>query len=490
MKVQTKLIRPIAFMGLCLLLSACGASNSAMQNTVTEKIVYVNVENAEIRSIKNEMAYPGQVKANEQIAVMSKISGKVDEVFAQMGDFVKEGDVLFTMESTDMENNIKSLEAQLATAEAGVRSAETGVSLVNGSSMQSQLLQAAGGVEQAYNSLKTAEKNAEQALLAIEQREMALEQAQLSYNEAEKNYTDATVLFSAGAMSKSQMDQFETLYSNAKIGLDQAKSALEQAKNSYSISTLSVTQSQVAYDQAVESQKILSNQTPAENLKKAKDALEQAIASRNSLMVNLETAREKLDDISIKSPITGTVSSRNIEPKTMLSATSVPFTIVSSDTVEVKVNVTEAIVNKLKVGQKVNVSVSAASDEPFVGNIVTLSPAANEATSAFEVRIALDNKSGIIKPGMYAEVSFIKAQADDSVVIPRSAVVTENSVPVVYTVEGDIVKVKEVQTGIDNGMEIEIVSGLTPGDLVVVKGQNYINDGTRVKIVESRGESK
>lgn len=440
-------------------LSACGAGNN--ETAAPEKAMLVNVENASKAAITNELTYPGQVKGSEQIAVMSKLSGKVDGVMANTGDYVKAGDILFTMDETDLANNIKSLEAQIATADAAVKSAQTSVSLASGSSMKSQILQAEGGVEQAQ--------------LALEQREMALNQAQNAYDNAVKNFNDITILFNAGTASRAQFDQADTALTNAKIALDQARASYDMAAASL--------------DQALQSHTIVSKEALPESIRRAQDALDQATAQKNSLVVSLDAAKEKLNDASVRSPIDGVVSSRNVEPQTMLSAATVPFTVVSSDTVEIKVNVTEVIVNKIEPGQKVPVKISAASGEDFTGEILTISPAANEITSAFEVRIKVDNKSGIIKPGMYAEASFTKENSSGVIVLPRSAVVVENGVQVVYTAENGRAKRNEVTTGVDNGQEIEITGGINEGDSVIIKGQNYVKDGSLISIEESGGDA-
>ncbi|MDR1066022.1 MAG: efflux RND transporter periplasmic adaptor subunit [Clostridiales bacterium] len=472
----------------CCVLSGCGASaaDGALDGAQIEKPIMVEITTAEKKEIKKELPYPGQVKAAEQIPIMGKLSGKVDQVFFKTGDAVRAGDVLYTIDLSDIEDSIKSLEAQVAAADAAIRSARTGVDLAGGSQTQSQILQASGGVQQAETAVKQAESSVEQSKLAISQRELALDQAQTAYDSTFKSYNDSKTLYESAAISRTQFEQTETALKNAEIGVEQARSALEQSKQAYDSAATAASQAQNSYNQAVESQKI-TDLAPGESARRARDSLAQATAQKNSLLVNLESARAKVTDASITSPIDGVISSRNIEPGTMISPSAAAFTIVRADIIEARVNVTETLVNGLAVGQKFPVYISAVRSEPFTGEIVTLSPSANEATSTFEVRLSVDNKENLIKPGMYAEVIFVRERAENAVVIPRGAIVVENDRNYVYVMENDNASKKiEVNTGVDNGSEVEILTGVEPGTSVIIRGQAYLRDGSLVKIDSDR----
>jgi len=352
------------------------------------------------------------------------------------GDRVNAGDVLFTMDESDIQTNINSLEAQLATANAAVRAAQTGVSIAGG-----------GGSATAI-----------QTELMIEQRELGLAQAQMAFDNTKKNFEDAEALFEIGAISKMEYELGETALKNAEITVAQARSALEQARSTYS-----------------------------ESLRRAQDGLAQAVAQRNSLEVNLEAARERLNDASVTAPISGVISARNVEPLAMLLPNVAPFMIVKVDTVVVHVNVTESVVNSIASGQKVSVRITAASEAPFIGEVTLISPTANDMTAAFSVEIAIDNSKGLMRPGMFAEAFFVRDESVDSIVIPRSAVLNEDGMTVVYLAEGERAVRRVVTVGVDSGVEIEITDGLAAGELLIVKGQTYVKDGSLIHIVEDGG---
>jgi RND family efflux transporter MFP subunit len=166
----------------------------------------------------------------------------------------------------------------------------------------------------------------------------------------------------------------------------------------------------------------------------------------------------------------------------MLSNAAAPFMIVRTDPIEVRVSVTEAIVNSLALGQRVPVAISAASGQEFDAEITTLAPGASEATAGFEVRLSIHNPDHHIKPGMYAEARFVREYAAQTLVVSRGAVLAEQEKRFVFVARDGEARKVEVETGIDTGEEIEIKTGLAPGDPVVVKGQTYLKNGSKIQV--------
>jgi len=103
--------------------------------------------------------------------------------------------------------------------------------------------------------------------------------------------------------------------------------------------------------------------------------------------------------------------------------------------------------------------------------------------------VELDNADGLIKAGMMAEVSFTAAKSEDTIVLPRNAVITKDDETYVYVVEDGTAKKVMVELGIEAGETIEITKGLKDGDDVVTKGQTYISDGEAVNVVNAGPET-
>ena len=127
---------------------------------------------------------------------------------------------------------------------------------------------------------------------------------------------------------------------------------------------------------------------------------------------------------------------------------------------------------------------TAVSELPLEGTVSTISPAAGQ-TGMYTVKVELDNADGIIKAGMMAEVNFTAEKAEDTIVLPRNAVITKEDETYVYVVKGGTAKKVMVELGIEAADTIEITKGLKDGDNVITKGQTYISDGEEVNVVNA-----
>ena len=108
----------------------------------------------------------------------------------------------------------------------------------------------------------------------------------------------------------------------------------------------------------------------------------------------------------------------------------------------------------------------------------------------YTVKVELDNKDGKIKSGMMAEVSFTMAASDDTILLPRNAVIEKDNETYVYVINNGKAKKTAVELGIEAEDTIEIKSGLKKGDNVVTKGQTYLSDGEEVTIANTAAKTK
>lgn len=480
MKTRTKAL--LLLLLCCVLsLSACSQQEgSQLKAEEAPKRVAVQTATADRRDLETLLTYPSQIRPAKQINVTSKLAGKVSQVFCDVSDVVRAGDVLFTLDTQDIANNIRSLQGQIATAEAAIQSARTGVYLATGSQLQSQILQASGGVEQAKSAKEQAEIAYSQTDIGLRNAQQTMEQAQLAYDDLQKDYQSSLKLYELGEVTKRQIEQLELGLQQATINIAQATLALEQAELAQSQAQVAVEQAETGFQQAQSSYGIVYNDVPVESLQRAEDALNQALAQRDALRIQLEVAQSTLNDASIRSPITGVVSARTIEAGTMLGQTSVPFVIVDMETVQAAINVSENLINTLSVGQDVALKIAAVQAEPLYGQIEIISPTAIAGTSSYEVRIAIANSDSRIKPGMYAEVFLTKEAQADVLVLPRSAVLEDAHERYIYVIADEQAEKRLVTTGIEEGNDIAILSGLSDGEKVAIKGQNNLSDGALV----------
>lgn len=445
----------IPFVIASMVLSGCSKNKDIEEQEV--EITPVEVQDIEFSSIKKEMVYVGEVEPNQTVTVTSKLSGRVENVNYDVGDYVNAGDTLFILDKKDIQDQIKQLEAQLLTTNASVKSAQTGLSQA----------ESGGQIASSRLTLETAVENAK---IALDDSVIALENARETLTDTEKKYNDTKLLYDAGVATKSDFDTVDLAYTKAKNGVESAVNAN--------------TKAQTAYNQAVESLNIFDSKTTSDSVEVAENSYNTALAGREAVLTQLQIARETLTDTVITAPISGVISKRNIDKTNMVSAAAAPFVIVDMSSVTVNVNVSEKIINSINVGQKIDVEIPTLNNGMIEGTIKSIVPS-TDASKTYPVTINIDNSDGRIKPGMFAEIHIIESESDNTVVLPRNTVFTSESGHYLFVVEDDTVIRKDVELGIDNGEYVEVKSGIEIHEMVIVEGHNYVEDNQKVRIVNS-----
>lgn len=445
---------------LCItMLAGCGGKKGDMPMMEEEaKATSVEIANPTLNTVKDEYMYSGTIKAAETVDVSAKVSGIVEATYYEVGDKVSKGAVLYRIDDTDYQNSLKSAQASLTSANAGVQSAKTSVETANGAAMKSQL-------EVSKNAITNAET-------ALQNSQKSFDDAKIALDKAQSDYDINKQLFEVGGVSEDTLTTY--------------KNALENATNSYSRAELGVKSSEDALEQAKTSYNILANETTAENERKAKDGLNSALASQKSASVAVDNAKQQIAYCTVTSPINGTVLSKNVTTGAMSGG--VGYQIVDLTSVNVEVNASEQIATSVKVGDAVTINIpSMSTDGAFTGSITEIPPGAN-ADGTYTIKINIPNTTGELKAGMFAEVYFAKSTSDNAVILPRDSVLDNNGDEYyVFVADGNNAKKVNVTVGIDTGDTIEVTSGITINDKVVVKGQTYLADGDALNIVSDNG---
>lgn len=270
-----------------------------------------------------------------------------------------------------------------------------------------------------------------------------------------------------------QVDQARTAYEASKANYDMTFEQIESAKKQYERTKELYIQgaiTQTQYEQA----ELAASDAP---LQAASKGLEQAQLAYNQ-------ALDALENVEVKAPISGTITSIDIEAGEFASNNQPSMVIMDMDNVIVQFGITENLINKVAKGDNVFIEISSA-DFNEDADIDSVSSSVDMMTGLYNVKVKVKN-NGRIKPGMFSKV-MIKTDIKDNVLAVKSeAVVERGGENCVYVAEGEYTVEKKVTTGLDTGMYIEITSGLVEGDKVIIKGQSYVSDGSKIKVV--RGE--
>lgn len=299
-------------------------------------------------------------------------------------------------------------------------------------------------VEQAQNSIQLAQKSVDQAANGLNSAKINFELNKEKIENAMINLERTRILYEEGAVSKSQLEQAEL--SASQLSLDALQGQVKQAEIAYQQSLNQLEQARVGYGQA----------------------------------------QSGLDNTVVKSPIKGTVSALNVVQGQIAAASQVAVTVVEMDRVYLQVNVVENIVTKLQEGQKAQVRVSALSEEFIESTVEYVSPTADPRSQLYTVRVYLDNADKAIKPGMSGEVKLVLDSVDKAIIVKADAVLDEDGESFVFIVQDGKAIKRTVEVGLDTGDHVEVKSGLTAGEKLIIEGQYYVADGGEVKVV--RGE--
>lgn len=192
--------------------------------------------------------------------------------------------------------------------------------------------------------------------------------------------------------------------------------------------------------------------------------------------INLKLARTE-----IKAPAAGLITARQAKVGTIASASAgAMFTMIRDGKLELRADVSEADILKLKPGQPVTISVSGLA-ESRKGTVRLVEPTLSPTTRLGSVRIDIADAEGL-KAGLFAEARVIVAERDGVVVPMTSVSLTEDGAEVLLLEDGRAI-LTEVTPGIRDRDRLEIVEGLEAGDLIVAKAGAFVRDGDRVNPV-------
>lgn len=244
---------------------------------------------------------------------------------------------------------------------------------------------------------------------------------------------------------------------------------------------------EVAYEKA--KRDLERNENLLKNNSISEAQLEAARLNCRAAEAQYVTARRALRNTKITTPISGTVTSCVVDTGAMVQRDKVVANVVDIASLKVRVQVPEEDVFKLSAGDTAAVTTDIYPGITFYGIIHTIGSKADEAHT-YPVEITLDNdEANPLKANMFGKVTFTPHNRREAVVLPREALVGSVEKPQVFVVENGIAALRDITMGEINGLNVEILGGLTTTDTVVVNGQYNLSDSVVVTVVTPGGQS-
>jgi HlyD family secretion protein len=327
-----------------------------------------------------------------------------------------------------------------------------------------------------------------QVLAVLENRDLsaaALESKGL-YEQAAANYRATS--------SASLPEQVTTAQANlqaAKEALDAAKKLLDSREKLFHDGALAhrqVDEAQVAYVQArsqyetaQEHLKGLQNVGKEEQIKSAK-------AQADAAQAHYTASEAQLSYTDIRSPITGVITERAVWEGEMASAGTPLLTVMDVSHVVARANIPQDQASVLKVGDDATLTPSDGSEE-VSGKVIVVSPAVDSNTTTVQVWVQAVNPGERLRPGASVRVAIVAAKVSNAIVVPPAALLpTAEGETVVMVVGPDsVAHEKKVEIGIRETDKVQMLSGPTPGQQVILVGGLGLEDGAKVRI-EKAGE--
>jgi RND family efflux transporter MFP subunit len=327
----------------------------------------VVLANPQKKAISNYISLTGDINADQQANIYSRVSGNIEKIFVDIGQYVQKGQTLAIIDSTIYAQNARQAQGLYAQAEA-------------------------------------------------------------NYQNAKMSYERNSKLFEQNLIAKQEVD-------NSKTAYEVAKAQKEAQSASY----------------------------------------------KNSLT--------QLTYCRIVAPFAGYITKRFLDAGAYVtasttSASSTLFVLMDIGKVKILANLPERNINILGKVKEADVKVDAFSDKLFKGIIARTSEAVDPNSRTMQLEIDVNNNEKILKPGMFATVSFILDKKDDALTLPLNVVLNDDKGKFVYKFASDsTVNKVSVETGLEQEDLIEIVKGLSVSDKIVVVGQTLVKDKMKVKVM-------
>lgn len=392
--------------------------------------------------VQRTTTQPASVHAYYRAEIRPQSSGYVGELRADMGDVVEAGAVLATIEVPELKKQREIIESRIRGMLAAEQQAGAGINLAQ------------------------ARVNSFKAMLAEAESQMASAQAAWAGADAEFNRTQDLV--SRGSLQNRMLDEVRM------------KRDTESARKIATSSSIDSAQAEVAVARA---------QATAAEAELAAAAAHTEIARRE-----LEEIDVLIDFATIRAPFAGIVTERNIELGDLVSshdsgnATAPMFVVSQTDRVRVRIPIPETDAPLIMPDDSVTLTFPSFSAEaPIVGTISRRSGNLDPNTRTMMVEVDLDNADGKLLPGMFGQATIQMASKVAANTLPSQAIrFDESGKAFVYIVsDQSTVSVAEVETGLDDGNTIQVLSGVAAGQRVIGSHLKRFSEGQSVAVLGS-----
>ncbi len=495
-----------------------------------DAVPVVNVAAGAAPPPADALVLPGSIEAIQQTSITARASGYLRQTFVDIGDRVRKGQTLATIETPDVDQSVAQARAQTSQAQAAQSQAGANLNQQQANLVQNQadLSRAQATYQQSRTQLAQSQAALAQAQEAAAQQSAQLTQAQANLNLARVTAQRYQNLLASGAIDQQTTDQavasFQTNQANVaslaaavRAGLANVTAFRDAVLSSAANVKANADSVRAARAQVDAARANVQSYRAAVTAAQANTRAAQANVARNVALQGFNKVTAPFDGIitarnvdsgalittaggpssgdssSVGSGAAGTTSQGNAagggggnasSPGATSSASSSSlFSEAQVDKLRFFVSVPQTYLGIVSVGQQVQVTVSETPGQIYRGIITRTAGALDASSRTLVAEVQLSNKSGALRPGMFAQATIRVPHPASAVLIPGPALVTNASNTQVLLVDkNNKLHFQNITVGRDFGKVLEVTQGLNVGQKVVVSPSDSLTEGETVKV--------
>jgi RND family efflux transporter MFP subunit len=422
----------LALAAPALFLTACSKSNQAEAAAPSApRTLTVAAAQAVTRTVPAAFQETGTFLADESSDIAPLVAGRVIATPVNIGDFVRQGQVICELDHRDAQLKLDQAKAQLNQAVAALHQSESRIGWNGEGKFDLNLVP--------------------EVVSARAIHESAEAQARLAAADAKR-------------------------YQNLVATGDVSQSAFERARTAQETADAQASSARHLYEAAVN--------TARQNYR----AVESSQASLESFRAQLAQAEKGLADTTIRAPFDGFITARPVAAGEYVALSNKIATLVRIGTMKLQLQTPEQRAARAQIGMTVLARVAAYPDRDFTGRITAVNPSIDPTSRVFILEARFDNPKAELRPGMFSTARVLLSGGETAIYIPRAAVLRDKTTDSyqVFAIENNTARLRVVVTGEAEGDLIRITNGLTGTERVATSSLADLYDGAPVTLVPAR----
>ncbi len=446
-------MRPIIiFSILIFFMISCGKDKSENKNKLKKEIT-VQVLVPEKITINTKLSSLGNIIPVKEVAITPEVTGTMKKIRVEEGLKVRKGQVLGIIDQQPFKLAIKKSET---------------------------------AVSQAKSNLFHAESTYKESLLAMEKKfyeiqkmKIQLKQTLLELKEKQRDFKNKKVLLEKGGLAKAAFKKIELEYEETKSKYSLVKKNLATEMIGFRNEDLKRELGYVPKTKKERVEKIKQIRTRTEKAK-----FDIAKSAYYKSKVEHDEAKIMLKKCTLRSPLTGVVGVRKINEGEQIKRDNPVFVLFSTINVYGEFEVNEVDLGKVAIGIKATIKADAYPKKEFTGKVAIISPIVSQKTRTTMVKVKLNNKNELLRPGMFVRGTFHPKEKREVLTLPEKALLSlKGDKGEIYVVKGKYVAKKKVLVENDKYEDKVIIrEGINEKDQVVIQSSSRLNEGVKVTV--------